>query len=91
MKDGDHGLKIHAGKESQSKTLAAMQQVTSAIRTFAHSISSTVGSSVAKGKSTDCSSTIQQLQDKTVSDKPKAAGKRKATAKTSTAGKKVKG
>lgn len=90
MKDGDHGLRIHAGKESQSKTLAAMQQVTSAICIFAHSINTTLGSSVAEGKSAHCSSATQQQQDRTVSDKPKAASKRKATAKTLTAGKKVK-
>ncbi len=35
---GDHGLKVHAGKQSKSKTEEALQEVSAAVCVFAHSI-----------------------------------------------------
>lgn len=87
MTDGDHGLKVHAGKESQSKTLGAMRQVISAICAFAHSVNNTAASNATQDSGAACSNPTQH---QAVSDNPKAASKRKAAAKTPTAGKKAK-
>lgn len=84
VEGGDHGLKIHVGKESQHQTLAALQQVTSVICTFANNVNSTSEANVEKGKMKDYSSATQKLQDKTATDKPKAANKRTATVTTQT-------
>ena len=87
VEDGDHGLKVHAGKSSQSRTQAALQQVTSAVCTFANSISE---SKAAKGKMAGESNATENLQDKTALENPKAANKRKATAISQTTSKKGK-
>ena len=87
VEDGDHGLKVHAGKDSQSQTAAALQQVTSAICAFANRIENTAVPEVAGGISESHS---QELHNRTVPDKPKAVNKRKAAATTQTGSKKVK-
>ena len=90
VEEGDHGLKVHAGKESQSQTQAALQQVTAAVCTFANSVNSTSESKVAKGKMAGDSSATEKLQDNTVLENPKAATKRKASAICQTTSKKGK-
>ncbi|KAL3130913.1 hypothetical protein ABBQ38_000240 [Trebouxia sp. C0009 RCD-2024] len=84
--DGDHGLKIHAGKNSKSLTEAALQQVSSAMCNFANGIANPAVSE-AGGK---IESSSQQLPSKTVPSKPKVANKRIAPATNQTRSKKAK-
>lgn len=91
---GDHGLKVHAGKESKLKTEAALQQVLAAICGFADTVKELSTKKLSAGNFTSSSLSVrsQQPQDHESSKTVKLAGKRSASAqpKDQNAGKRAK-
>ncbi|KAL3139103.1 hypothetical protein ABBQ32_005896 [Trebouxia sp. C0010 RCD-2024] len=84
--DGDHGLKIHAGKNSKSLTEAALQKVSSAMCDFANGIEAPLVSKAGD----KVESSRRQLPSKTKPGKPEVGNKRIAPATNQTRSKKAK-
>ena len=59
--DGDHGLKVHAGKESKLRTETALKQVKVAVCAFANSVQEACSSCLAEGHKDNRNRQLQSL------------------------------